>query len=410
MEAVKTMKLRLYTSDKDNKLFDDLTRHYAQTCNFISQYVFDHHFILAYQKLQTALYHTVRNEYQLKAQMTISAFKTVTARYKTVKEQLHQHPYCYRDQHGEKHYIQKTLDWLQKPVHFSRPQADLVRERDYSFLKDGRLSINTLDKRIKVRYVIPKCFESYFDGTWKFGTGKLVKLNHIWYFHIPMTKEIGDSFDPSKPAHVVGIDRGLRYLAVAYDEKNNTRYFDGQSILKRRERFKEVRAELQAKGTKSAKRVLKRLSGRENRWMADINHQLSKTLIQSYGNDTLFVIEDLTNVTFDSKNVNRSSDQNNQLRSWAFYQLEQFLTYKARLNGSDVLKVPAQYTSQRCPKCGRIHKENRDRRKHQYVCDACGYTNNDDANAAMNIYQLGTMYVSGDMHPRFGARKIDDTK
>ena len=123
------------------------------------------------------------------------------------------------------------------------------------------------------------------------------------------------------------------------------------------------------------------------------------------------MIEDLTNVTFDSKNVNRSNDQNNQLRSsGVFYQLEQFLTYKARLNGSDVLKVPAQYTSQRCPKCGRIHKENRNRRKHQYVCDACGYTNNDDANAAINIYQLGTMYVSGDMHPRFGARKIDDTK
>ena len=385
MEVVKTMKLRLYTSDKDNKLFDTLTRQYAKTCNFISQYVFDHQFILAYQTLQKALYQTVRSGYGLKAQMTISAFKTVTARYKTVKEQLHQNPYVYKGEDGKRHYIAQTLDWLQKPVCFSRPQADLVRNRDYGFLQDGMLSINTLGKRVKVRYAVPKYFESYFDGTWKFGTGKLVQLNHIWYFHIPMTKDMGDTFDVSTPSHVVGIDRGLRYLAVAYDEKGQARYFDGQSVLKRRERFNAVRAELQAKGTKSAKRVMKRLSGRENRWMADVNHQLSKTLVQSYGKDTLFVIEDLTGVSFDDKNLNRSNQGKHQLRSWTFYQLEQFLTYKAHEMGSDVLKVDAHYTSQRCPKCGRIHKDNRHHDTHEYICDCCGFRSNDDRTAAINI-------------------------
>ena len=40
-----------------------------------------------------------------------------------------------------------------------------------------------------------------------------------------------------------------------------------------------------------------------------------------------------------------------------------------------------------------------------YVCDACGYQSNDDRIGAMNLQMLGTLYVSGDEHPRI--RKSD---
>lgn len=76
-------------------------------------------------------------------------------------------------------------------------------------------------------------------------------------------------------------------------------------------------------------------------------------------------------------------------------------TYKARLNNSDVIKVAAQYTSQRCPKCGCIRKKNRDHDLHLYQCDRCGYTSNDDRLAAINIQYLGTEYRSGNLHPKF---------
>ena len=79
-----------------------------------------------------------------------------------------------------------------------------------------------------------------------------------------------------------------------YDEKGNTGFYSGKEILKKRTSFLKVRAELQSKGTKSAKRKLKAISGRENRWMTDVNHRLSKTLVNRYGRNTLFVIEDLT--------------------------------------------------------------------------------------------------------------------
>lgn len=405
-ELVKTMKLHIHVSENDAGLLCELTERYAKACTEISKYVFDHNFPLNFMELQDAMYSDIREKFHLKSQMTISSFKTVTARYKTIKDQMEKNPYKYQDEKGNWKYIPRTLEWLQHPVVFSRPQADLVRGRDYSFVDNGHsLSLNTLGKRIRVTFDVPEYFEKYFDGTWKFGTGKVVSLLGEWYFHIPMSKTI-EHPDTDSIRHVVGIDRGLRFLATSYDEKGNTLFFKGKQVLAKRDTYNKVRAGLQAKGTKSAKRVLKRISERENRWMTDVNHQITKTLVNRYGQDTLFVLEDLTNVSFDEQNLSsRTKKQRNQLRSWAFYQMEQFLTYKAAAAGSMVMEVPAEYTSQRCPKCGRIMKTNRRHDIHEYICDRCGYRSNDDRSASMNIQMLGTMYISGDENPRFGVRK-----
>lgn len=405
-EIIKTMKLHLHTDYATGMLFQEEAERYAAACNFVSQYVFDNGFELNYLNVHKKLYKVVRDSYLLKSQMTISAFKTVTARYKTVKEQLSQKPFRYEDEKGETCYIQRTLEWLWKPVCFRRPQIDLVRGRDYSFTADGLLSINTLDKRAKVAYDLPDCFAAYFDGSWSFGTAKLVSMKGQWYLHIPMTKVVEDTFDASMPMHVVGIDRGLRFLVTTYDEKGKVNFYDGKQILAKRETYRKVRAELQSKGTKSAKRALVRLSGRENRWMADVNHQLSKTLVSQYGPGTLFVLEDLSGVSFAEENLSsRDANGRSELRSWPFYQQKFFLTYKANASGSAVIKVDPKYTSQRCPKCGRIHKANRHHSIHEYICDRCGYRSNDDRVASMNLQFLGTMYVSGDNNPRFGRRK-----
>ena len=409
--VLKTMKLHIHVSEEDEFLLKDLTTKYSEACNALSEYLFQHDFPMNFMVLQNAMYQTIRDMYGLKSQMTISACKTVTARYKTIQEQLYKKPYKWKDEGDEWHYETRTLEWLSKPVMFRRPQADLVRNRDYSFVTDKKtgevlLSLNTLSKRVKVSFDVPDYFEKYFDGTWQFGTGKIVSLMGEWYFHIPMSKEDMEVFDKEKPSHVVGIDRGLRFILTAYDERGKSTFISGKNIMRIRQKYNDVRAELQAKGTKSAKRRLKKLSGRENRWMSDVNHRLSKTLVETYGSGSLFVIEDLKDVSFSNDNLsNQSNKGRNDLRSWAFYQLEQYLTYKADAVGSCVLKVPANYTSQRCPKCGRILKENRHHDKHMYVCDACGYQSNDDRIGAMNLQMLGTLYVSGDEHPRI--RKSD---
>ena len=338
-EITRTIKLHLIAADEDIHDFRELTSSYAKACTEISKYVFEHGFVLNFMSLQKALYQDIRARFCLKSQMTISSLKTVTARYKTVQEQLARHPYRCKADGADPVVIPRTLRWLQKPVVFHRPQADLVRGRDYSFVHDKAsmeelLSINTLSGRRTVHFHRPQCFEAYFDGSWKFGTAKLVELKGEWYLHIPATKNLPDTFDEHRSKHVVGIDRGLRFLTTVYDDRGDTFFVSGKEVMAKRDKFAAVRAELQAKGTKSAKRALKRISGRENRFMSDVNHRISKTLVDTYGSDTLFVMEDLTNVSFDEANLSENRKQNNSLRSWAFYQLEQYLSYKAVSSGS----------------------------------------------------------------------------
>ena len=395
----KTIKLRICVTPEQEILFRQMTEQYRQACNFVSQYIFDNQFNMVYQSLNKKLYSDLRNLFGLKSQLAQSSIKTAISRYKTIKQQLFQNPYRYKDANGNWQHIAKTLEWLWKPVFFRRPQADLVRNRDYSFVNDGQvLSINTLGKRTKCTFEGEHFFE-YLNGSYDLGTAKLVELKGLWYLHVPVTKIVED-FQKESVRHVVGIDRGLRFLTVSYDEQGKTEFVSGRKIATKRHKFQEVRKQLQSKGTKAAKRRLKAISGRENRWMSDMNHQISKTLVQKYGKDTLFVLEDLTGVSFEENNLSKNAKRNYDLRSWAFYQLEQFLTYKAHENRSAVLKVSARYTSQRCPKCGTIHKESRDHHKHLYSCQ-CGYKSNDDRIGAMNIQLLGTMWISGDNNPRY---------
>lgn len=395
----KTIKLRLYTTCEQDILFQQSAEQYRLGCNYVSNYIFEHDFNLDVHVLNKELYHELRDKFGLKSQMAQSVIKTVIARYKTVETQLSSKPYKYKEWNGQWKHVTRTLEWLWKPVFFNRPQIDLVRNRDYSFLtRDSKLSINTLGSRVKCSYA-SGFFISCLDGSWKLGTAKLVKLKDIWYLHIPVSKKI-DSFDVQGVRHVVGIDRGLRFLAVCYDEKGKSSFFSGKKIAAKKHKFLETRRQLQAKGTKSARRKLKAISGRENRWMTNVNHCISKTLVDRYGPHTLFTLEDLTGVSFEESNLSRPKKMKYDLRSWSFYQLEQFLSYKAHECDSEVVKVSAKYTSQRCPKCGMIRKQNRNHQKHLYSCQ-CGYKSNDDRIGAMNIQLLGTLWVSGIENPKF---------
>ena len=399
MEQTVNIKVKLNILEPNVGMkFSKTMEQYRLACNYVSEYLFNNNFPLNKNEVQKVIYNTIREKFNLKSQMTISCIRSVIARYKTVKTQMARRPYKYQDQNtGEWYREVRDLTWLHKPISFNRPQVDLQRNRDWSYLSSGQLSINTLDGRVKVD---PIChgFSQYFDGTWKFGLARLLKSSGKWYLHISATKEVAD-FDKQTVKHVVGIHRGLRFLATSYDEQGKTAFFDGQAIMRKRAKYQKLRATLQAKGTKSAKRHLKKLSGRENRWISDVNHCLSKTLVQKYGANTLFVLENLNGVSFERTDLPKAL--RNQNKSWAFYQLEQFLTYKAHLHNSEVVEVSAKYTSQRCPKCGVIKKDNRNHEKHEYHCDNCDYRSNDDRIGAMNIQLLGTQYISGQEQPKF---------
>ena len=126
--------------------------------------------------------------------------------------------------------------------------------------------------------------------------------------------------------------------------------------------------------------------------MTDVNHRVTKALVEKYGSNTLFVIEDLSNVRQVTEKV-RKRDRYISV-SWAFYQFRQMLEYKATLCGSKVVTVNPRYTSQTCPMCGHVESSNRNKKLHVFKCKTCNYTSNDDRVAAMNLQNKGVTLIS----------------
>ena len=131
--------------------------------------------------------------------------------------------------------------------------------------------------------------------------------------------------------------------------------------------------------------------------MQDVNHQVSKALVENNPKHTLFVLEDLSGIRNATERV-KTKDRYVSV-SWSFYDLEQKLIYKAKQNQSSVIKVSPKYTSQCCPVCGHIEKANRNKKLHLFTCKNCGYKSNDDRIGAMNLYRMGINYLEDSQVP-----------
>nr|WP_236747718.1 RNA-guided endonuclease TnpB family protein [Acetilactobacillus jinshanensis] len=387
------LKTRLYPSQQQGLLFSQVCEQYRKACNYASRVYFKHNCNLSVTAFHCLTYRTIRAKYGLKSQLAVSVPRTIKARYQSVDTQLRHKSYSFQNQNTKQWYHgYKNIGWLWNPIKFNRPQADLVANRDWSLTDNcNHLSVNTLKKRAVLDYYLPKYFKKYLGMTHKLGTAKLLNRQGHWYLHIACTVDTPDFDYHKQTENTVGIDRGLRFLAYTYDNHRHSLSFNGLKIRRKRCHFLKHRAVLQAKGTKSAKRKLKSISGRENRWMTNVNHRVSKALVRHYGKRTTFVLEDLRGVRFSTEQVSKKYRYSQV--TWTFYQLEQFLKYKAKLNQSIVIKINPKYTSQRCPHCGRVLAQNRQHHIHKYICEYCEYSSNDDRIGAMNIRWLGQQKV-----------------
>jgi len=236
-------------------------------------------------------------------------------------------------------------------------------------LRGNQLTFSCIGPRQKVILKIPEYFKQYFKN-WKFKGGTICYKNSQFWVHLNFQT---DEPEPFENKEVLGIDQGL-YNILTF---SNGEIIKAKHIRKQQRKYLYNRKKLQAKGTRSAKRKLKKLSGKEERFSRDFNHCLSKYVVSlPYG---IFAIENLKNI----RKQKFSKKLNKWLSSWAFGQFEQFLTYKAAGLGKQVVKVDARYTSQKCSSCGVIKKDNRNKSK--YNCSNCGYQNHADINAAINI-------------------------
>lgn len=405
MDVTKTLKIQIRPTVEQIALLNETAEVYRNACNFVSEKAFK--FKLKSQfDMQRIYYHDVRDSFGLMSQMAQSVFRTVFAKYKTKLNKI-----------SKRKKLEKNCKHKKKPkpdraIQFKIPEYDLVYNRDYSINKQYfSISVLNSDKRIKVAYIAKpheEYLESLFnkDKHYHFGTAKYKqvtigkKTKH--YLIVPITYKVDDPvIDES--TNVIGIDRGLNFTAVAYNSDKHTDYYNGKQLKQKRAKFKALRTQLQTKHTPSSRRRLKLIGKRENRWMRDVNHCVSKALIQNAKPSSLFVLEDLFNVRSATESVKRK-DRYVQV-SWAYYDLEMKLKYKAERDGHCVIKVSPEYSSQRCPICGHVHHLNRNKRKHIFVCRHCGYRSNDDRIGAMNLAYLGDMYKTADAE---GCKQVCD--
>ena len=367
-----TAKIQISVNADSKVLLDETMSVYSDACNYVSNYVFRTHDLKQFS-LNKVLYSTLREKFGLKSQMAQSVFKTVIARYKTI--------------------LENQKEWIQP--NFKKPQYDLVWNRDYS-LTQNCFSVNTLNGRVKLPY-FTKGMSKYFDHTiYKFGTAKLVNKHGKYFLHIPVTYDVEES-NISDICNVVGIDRGINFVVATYDSEHKSGFVSGKSIKQKRAHYSKLRKELQIRHTPSARRRIKAIGQRENRWMQDVNHCVSKALVENNPKHTLFVLEDLSGVRNATERV-RTKDRYVSV-SWSFYDLEQKLIYKAKQNQSTVIKVDPRYTSQCCPVCGHIEKSNRNKKIHLFTCKNCSYKSNDDRIGAMNLYRMGINYLEDSQVP-----------
>jgi len=247
-------------------------------------------------------------------------------------------------------------------------------------LVHGIATIASTKGRIKATFFVPSNYRDYLSWSIKSSTISYDRRNKVFYLHISL-----EHSDPEKIAdlNILGIDRGIVNIAVCSDN----RFFNSKKTKNRRARYAYLRKELQSKGTKSAKRKLKRLSGKERRFGTDVNHCISKQIVNS--EYTVFALEELSKIRVQKR---RGKEFNSKLNSWPFYQLEQFIRYKAEAIGKHVLLVDARYTSQKCSNCEHTYKGNRE--GSAFLCRKCGLEIHADLNASRNIAQAGISCLS----------------
>ncbi len=366
MQVTTTAKIQICVTSEQQTLLDNTLEAYRSACDHAANYIFQTNDLKQYS-LNQHLYRDLRERFGLKAQMAQSVLKTVIARYRTI--------------------LENQKKWIRPK--FRKPQYDLVWNRDYS-LSQNLFSVNTLSGRIKLSYY-SNGMEKYFDKEiYRFGTAKLVKKRKKYFLHIPVTRDVSECKLP-QVINVVGIDRGINFIAATFDSRHKSGFISGKAVKQKRAKYKQLRTDLQRRQTPSARRRLKAIGQRENRWMRDVNHCVSKALVETNPKHSLFVLEDLTDIRNETERVRRKDRYMSV--SWSFYDLEQKLKYKAALNESIVINVDPKYSSQTCPVCGHTEKGNRNKRLHLFECNKCGYRSNDDRIGAMNLYQKGISFL-----------------
>lgn len=214
------------------------------------------------------------------------------------------------------------------------------------------------------------------------GDAKLFQRGQDWYISLPI--RIAQTPTVCDGEHTfIGVDLGIvRHATVSFPDR--VMFFNGKPARQKREHFADLRRRYQMHHRIDR---VKQQKGNESRWMTDLNHKISRRIVDLatlYPNPVI-VLEKLDGI---SNRVHGSKKFNRMISSWTFRQLIDFIKYKAAREHMPVVFCDPRGTSKTCPKCGHATRSNRPDQSH-FRCVSCNYQANADLVAARNITALG---------------------
>ena len=290
MRLQRTAKIRLHIHPEALR---DSVNAYTKAFNHVCRYGWDNN-VTSSMSLQKATYAHCRGQLGLPAQLACSVAVKAAEAIKSAKARLKagRKASCPQSKHCSIRYDARSYTL---------------------FLESGKVSLLTTNGRIKTNLLIPDHFHQYLD--WKHASADLVIAGDKAYLHVVFQQEVEQT---ENNGVVVGVDRGIKKIAVT----STNQFYGGGMIKHVSDRYARLRGELQKAETRSAQRHLAKISRKERRFRADVNHVITKQIVSSLKPGSTIVLEDLSGIRDRCK---FGKKMRTQLHKWNFFQFQQFL-------------------------------------------------------------------------------------
>lgn len=341
-----TVAVKLQTTQEQAHALRCTLQRANEAANYLSDYAWDEQ-TFGQWTLHKARYYDLRELFSLPAQIAVRVIAKVADAYKLDKVTKR----VFKP-HGSIAFDSRILHW---------------------YLPKQQVSITTLGERFHIPFV---CDNRALDmlGSQQ-GESDLVYHGGEFYLFATVNRE---EPPPGETKGWLGVDLDIVNLLTDSDGVS----YSGDAIERSRRIHSHRRRNIQRKNTRSAHRKLRKIAGKQARFQKDANHVISKSVVakakaQGFG----IALEDLGGIR---ERVTVRAKQRARHSNWAFYQLREYITYKAALSGVVVQAINPKNTSRECAQCGYIAKSNRVSQS-LFLCGQCGHSANADHNAALNI-------------------------
>jgi IS605 OrfB family transposase len=348
--------------------------------NYVSEVAYEHYGLNAREYALRKLVYTELRQRGVKSAAAQQLIKKVVDGYTTLRANI-------KAGNLGREGSKRRRKAASKPIVFRVDAAQAYDHRNMGWDIDAQtVAITTRQGRMKCIPFVCSPDQRKTLALYRRGEADLLCREGVWYLYA--TCEVPEA-EQHEPDGFIGVDLGIENIATTSSGYQAA----GRKLNRYRRHQLNLRRKLQKKGTKSAKRLLKKRARKEARHAKDINHCISKTIVtEAERTGRGISLEELKGIR---DRVRLRKPQRVALHSWAFAQLGDFIVYKARRTGVPLVFVDPAYTSQTCAECGYVDKRNRVNQA-LFICRGCGVVAHADRNSSHNVAQRGeTVWNAG---------------